>query len=84
MAKGRIVIDESRCKGCVLCTTACPKGVITMADGRFTSMGYHPAQLVDPEGECTGCAICALMCPEAAITVFRDVPTGTRRVPRSV
>ena len=23
MAKGRVVVDELRCKGCTLCTTAC-------------------------------------------------------------
>jgi Fe-S-cluster-containing hydrogenase component 2 len=30
MAIGRIVIDEERCKGCALCTAACPKGLITV------------------------------------------------------
>jgi 2-oxoglutarate ferredoxin oxidoreductase subunit delta len=83
MAKGRILIDEKMCKGCILCTTACPKGVIAMAEDRFTPKGYHPAELVDPDGECTGCAICALMCPEAAIMVFREVPAGRRQVPVS-
>jgi len=73
MASGRIVVDEDLCKGCELCTTVCPVGVIHMAADRFNSKGYHPAELVDPDVKCTGCAICATICPDAAITVFRMV-----------
>jgi len=28
----KIIIDEERCKGCELCTVACPKGIIVMAE----------------------------------------------------
>jgi 2-oxoglutarate ferredoxin oxidoreductase subunit delta len=73
MAKGRIVIDETLCKGCELCTTVCPKDLIQMASNRFTPKGYRPAELVDPEKACTGCAICAVICPDAAISVYRFV-----------
>jgi len=66
-----IVIDEERCKGCQLCTMACPKGLVKMAE-HFNAKGYHPAKLVDPDQECTGCAMCAMMCPDVAITVYRD------------
>ncbi len=76
MAKGRIVVDESLCKGCELCTTVCPKDLIAMDKSRFTPKGYHPAVLVDPEEACTGCAICAVICPEAAISIFRWVPAA--------
>lgn len=69
--RGYVSIDESLCKGCALCTTACPKGLLQMALTRFTGKGYHPAELIDPEGACTGCALCAALCPEAAITVYR-------------
>jgi 2-oxoglutarate ferredoxin oxidoreductase subunit delta len=65
-----IVIDEDRCKGCQLCTTVCPKDLVTMAES-FNAKGYHPSKLEDPEGECTGCTMCALMCPDVAITVYR-------------
>jgi 2-oxoglutarate ferredoxin oxidoreductase subunit delta len=41
----RIVIDESRCKGCGLCTTACPFDLIRIAD-RFNAKGYRPAEYV--------------------------------------
>jgi 2-oxoglutarate ferredoxin oxidoreductase subunit delta len=70
--RGTIVIDENRCKGCTLCTLACPKDVIEMAE-RFTPRGYHPAQLVDPQELCTGCLLCATVCPDVAITVYREI-----------
>jgi len=73
MAKGRIEIEEDRCKGCELCTSVCPKEIIRMAD-YFNARGYRPAQLVDPDHECTGCTLCALVCPDVVITVFRQVP----------
>ncbi len=72
MIQGRIVIDSERCKGCELCTHACPQHVIEMTD-TFNARGYRPARLVDPSHECTGCAICAMVCPDASITVYRQV-----------
>jgi 2-oxoglutarate ferredoxin oxidoreductase subunit delta len=76
MAKGRIEIDETLCKGCILCTRVCPKDLIHIATDRLTPKGYHPAKIIDPDGECTGCAICAVICPDAAITVYRLVPAA--------
>jgi 2-oxoglutarate ferredoxin oxidoreductase subunit delta len=66
----RVVMDEDRCKGCGLCTMACPYGLVRIAD-RFNPKGYCPAEWVDPKAICTGCANCAIMCPDLAITVFR-------------
>ncbi|MDX1415348.1 MAG: ferredoxin family protein [Candidatus Promineifilaceae bacterium] len=70
MARGRILINTERCKGCELCIPACPPGVIKLSD-LLNSYGYRPAMLFDPEQQCTGCALCATVCPDAAITVFR-------------
>jgi 2-oxoglutarate ferredoxin oxidoreductase subunit delta len=78
MAKGRIVIDEVACKGCTLCTAACPQDIIEMATDRVNAKGYSPAMLVDPDGACTGCALCAVACPDVCITVYRQVPSHTR------
>ena len=72
MAKGRIVINEERCKGCELCTTVCPYHLLQMAD-RYNPKGYRPATLIDLENRCTGCMLCAMICPDAVITVFREV-----------
>ena len=70
--RGTIIIDENRCKGCELCVSVCPKGVIEIAD-YFTTRGYRPAALADPDGLCTGCLLCSTICPDAAITVSREV-----------
>lgn len=71
MARGTIVIDENRCKGCELCTTVCPKHLIQIA-GSFSARGYRPARLDDPKEECTGCLLCSTICPDVAITVYRQ------------
>jgi 2-oxoglutarate ferredoxin oxidoreductase subunit delta len=71
MPKGRIVVDEERCKGCALCAAACPTKLVALDTARLNGRGYHPAQLVDPQGRCTGCALCAVICPDACITVYR-------------
>jgi 2-oxoglutarate ferredoxin oxidoreductase subunit delta len=78
MAKGTIVIDQERCKGCGLCPTVCPQQVIALDEGYLNLKGYHPAVLVDPEGQCTGCAICAVICPDVCITVYREQVTKRR------
>ncbi|WP_119071720.1 4Fe-4S dicluster domain-containing protein [Aggregatilinea lenta] len=75
MPKGRITINEERCKGCALCTIACPQGTITLATDRVNAKGYTPALLSDPQGRCTGCALCAVACPDVCITVYRSVPS---------
>lgn len=72
MVRGTIHIDQARCKGCILCTTACPQEVIVMEESSLNAKGYHPAMLSDPDGKCTGCAICAVICPDACITVYRE------------
>jgi 2-oxoglutarate ferredoxin oxidoreductase subunit delta len=71
MAKGHVTIDIDRCKGCVLCTTACPQDVLVMNESRLNGRGYHPVEFLDPTGRCTGCALCAVICPDACFTVIR-------------
>jgi len=69
-AMAHILINEARCKGCGLCTIACPKNLITLEDTP-NSLGYTLAVFSNPE-KCTGCALCAQMCPDVAIIVFRE------------
>ena len=66
---GRIEIDESRCKGCGICTLACPKKLISLCD-KVNIQGYTPARALNQE-LCTGCALCAEICPDVAIIVFK-------------
>ena len=67
--KGYIEVDQELCKGCLICTAFCPKGVISSSD-KLNASGYSPVVFND-DGECTGCAICAIVCPEVAIEVYR-------------
>lgn len=79
MAKGRVIIDTERCKGCELCRDACPPGVLALAD-ELNGKGYHPVFLLDPDHDCTGCALCATVCPDGCITVIREIPTKERNI----
>ena len=83
MAKGRVVIDENRCKGCTLCTTACPQDILLIAHDRLNARGYHPVYLLNPQGRCTGCGLCAVICPDACFTVYRTSSGRTRVVKAS-
>lgn len=61
MAKA--IIDPERCKGCLLCTAACPRKLIAPAK-TLNSKGYHPAAIAD-ESQCIA-ARCARACAPIA------------------
>lgn len=65
----KVIFNEERCKGCELCTTVCPKGIIKMAM-RLNNRGYHPAEVIDQDA-CISCGMCAQMCPDVVIKVYR-------------
>jgi len=75
-AKGWIEVNDMFCKGCELCTHACPQQVLALDMKRLTPKGFHPVHVV--KDGCTGCAICAVVCPDAALTIYREV---TKAVP---
>lgn len=62
-----VLIDESRCKGCGLCTAACPRMLLTLTEE--PAEGGHCTSFVSSPGKCVGCALCAVMCPDMAIEV---------------
>jgi len=64
----KLVLDRERCKGCLICTSACPKGLLQKGS-EFNSKGYFTVYLEDEE-LCKGCALCAEMCPDIAIEIW--------------
>ena len=67
MGDGRAKIDKEKCKGCVLCTEACPQKILEMST-KVNKRGLHYVEITDT-GKCTGCALCALVCPDCAIEI---------------
>ena len=65
-----VIFNEDKCKGCQLCTTVCPKGIVHMASDRINSKGFHPAEVTEKD-KCIGCAFCATICPDVVIEVER-------------
>lgn len=65
-----ITVDEQFCKGCGLCTLACPKKLVTLSE-QPNALGYTVAVFNDSK-QCTGCCLCAEMCPDVAIMVFKE------------
>lgn len=66
--KGEIVINTERCKGCYVCMTACPQGVIRVSS-QVNSKGYTYVEIGNDQ--CIGCANCAVVCPDGVITVYK-------------
>jgi len=71
MKKGKIKIDEDRCKGCLLCIEECKKGCIKIGE-KVNKYGYVVVEFDDTKG-CNACKLCSIVCPDAAIEVFEIV-----------
>ncbi|MCF8218193.1 MAG: 4Fe-4S dicluster domain-containing protein [Bacteroidales bacterium] len=67
-AKGDIVVDIERCKGCEVCIPACPTDTIAMSK-EVNAKGFHYA--IKQNDACIGCANCATVCPDGVITVYK-------------
>lgn len=66
----KVTFNTDICKGCGLCVSACPKGIIRIATDKINKKGYSPAEIAGGE-KCIACAFCATMCPDCVITVER-------------
>ena len=64
-------VDFEVCKGCALCTTACPKKIVEISHEKLNAKGYYTAVCID-DNACIACAMCAMMCPDCAITIVPD------------
>jgi 2-oxoglutarate ferredoxin oxidoreductase subunit delta len=67
-----IEIDIDRCKGCALCTTACPRQLLSLSEQE--SDAEYPVAVIHNKENCIGCALCASICPDIAIKVFSRAP----------
>lgn len=68
-ARGAVVVDNEKCKGCKLCVVACPYGVLSL-NKEVNSKGYHYSYMENPEA-CIGCTNCGMVCPDSCLTVYR-------------
>jgi len=66
----KMKINFDLCKGCGLCTGACPKKIIVMQNEKLNKEGFITAVCTNQD-ECTACALCAVMCPDCVITVSK-------------
>ena len=66
----KITVNFEKCKGCGLCTTACPKKIVELQKKKRNSKGYFTAVCIDDDA-CIGCKSCAIMCPDCCVTVER-------------
>lgn len=62
--KPSLDVNPKWCKGCNLCVTVCPKGILSLDE-----MGKIR---VDRPEECIGCGLCEETCPDYAIRVVKD------------
>jgi 2-oxoglutarate ferredoxin oxidoreductase subunit delta len=65
----KITVNADKCKGCLLCISVCPKGLIVV-DQRLNKKGLKPVKFNDTS-ECLGCALCALICPDCCVEVYK-------------
>jgi DNA-directed RNA polymerase subunit D len=61
---GKLEIDEKRCTSCAKCVEACPRGVLTLEDGRVKIVDIY---------SCILCGECAKACPESPPALIQDM-----------
>lgn len=70
-ARGNVIFDNERCKGCELCVNVCPVDIIELSP-RLNSKGYHYSQVKEGTMEkCIACGFCGMTCPDFVIKVER-------------
>jgi 2-oxoglutarate ferredoxin oxidoreductase subunit delta len=62
-----IVVDPKLCKGCQICISVCPHGVLKKSEV-VDNRGFFLPRIVDLEA-CKVCKLCEMECPDFAISV---------------
>ena len=63
----KIVIDSRLCKGCHICISVCPHGVLKKADV-VDNRGFFLPVVAELDA-CRACSLCEMHCPDFAIAV---------------
>jgi 2-oxoglutarate ferredoxin oxidoreductase subunit delta len=68
-ARGKVVFDSERCKGCELCVNVCPVHIIELSK-ELNSKGYNYSQIKNgSDDKCIACGFCGMTCPDFVIKV---------------
>lgn len=71
MAKASIMIEKEKCKGCGICVSVCPKGLLFLDESYINLKGIHAARISDIN-QCIACGTCGFMCPDGVITIEKE------------
>jgi len=66
---GTVYVISEECKGCGLCISFCPRGVLELS-AESNSKGHH-YPVVTKNGQCANCLLCTLICSDFAIFSLR-------------
>lgn len=80
LAGGKALIDQEACTGCGVCTSVCPRGLISLRETVKAPLlacankerGAAVSKIC--KSGCIGCGICVKNCPEKAVTLENNLP----------
>lgn len=72
LPKGKVHVNNERCKECGYCWTYCPKDVLEKSEA-INANGYHPTRVKEgKEDSCVACRMCESVCPDFAIFIEEE------------